>query len=114
MILEDDRTLLGLLQSLLGFEGYEVVVLENFNQVLSDLHQHNPDGIILDIQLDDTNGLDLLDEIRQNGELNQPYVLACSGLDYASEAMQRGANDFIMKPYMPDDLVKLLKENIKQ
>jgi DNA-binding response OmpR family regulator len=114
MVLEDDLTLLNLLQSLLGFEGYEVVVLEGFDQVVDDLRTHNPDGLILDIQLDEKNGLDLLDEIREDETLKQPYVLACSGLDYANEARQRGANDFIMKPYMPDDLVKLLKENIKQ
>ncbi len=114
LIVEDDPTLLELLKQFLGFEGYDVVALEEFDNIIEDLQSHQPDGVILDIQLADKNGLDILDEMRAEESLQDTFVLASSGLDYASEAMQRGANDFIMKPYMPDDLVKLLRKNIEQ
>ena len=114
LILEDDPTLLELLQQFLGFEGYDVVALHHFDNIMEDLQSHQPDGVILDIQLADKNGLDILDELRAEKKLDQIYILASSGLDYSSEAIQRGANDFIMKPYMPDDLAKLLRKNIEQ
>lgn len=113
VVLEDDRTLLDLLEHLLSFEGYEVIELENFENVLLDLREIRPQGIILDVQLNGRNGLDFLKEIRQDETLKDIYILASSGMDYSEEAKQRGADDFIMKPYMPDELVQLLGKKIK-
>jgi DNA-binding response OmpR family regulator len=36
-------------------------------------------------------------------------VIMSSGMDFHTRCLQAGADDFLMKPYMPDDLVKLLK-----
>lgn len=113
MILEDDKILFSLLKDILKFEGYEVVGLENFENVLPDLREERPQGIILDVLLNGRNGLDILHEIRQDEVLKDIYVLASSGMDYTEEARQRGADDFIMKPYMPDELIKLLGQKLK-
>ena len=113
MVLEDDEILLRLLKDVLKLEGYEVIGLENFENVLPDLREERPQGIILDVQLNGRNGLDFLDEIRQDEALKDIYVLASSGMDYTEEAKQRGADDFIMKPYMPDELIQLLGKKIK-
>ncbi len=112
VILEDDEILLSLLKDILKFEGYEVIGLENFENVLPDLRDKHPQGIILDVQLNGMNGLDFLNEIRQDEVLKDTYILASSGMDYAEEAKRRGADDFIMKPYMPDELIKLLSEKM--
>ena len=113
VVLEDDEILLNLLKDMLKLEGYEVIGLENFENVLPDLREKRPQGIILDVQLNGGNGLDFLDQIRQDELLKDIYVLVSSGMDYAKEAKQRGADDFIMKPYMPDELIQLLGEKIK-
>jgi DNA-binding response OmpR family regulator len=86
LILEDDPTLLQLLQQFLGFEGYDVVALESFDNVIEDLQWHQPDGVILDIQLADKNGLDILDEKACNIHLCWPVRVwitpqkLCSGV----------------------------------
>lgn len=114
MVLEHEEILYDLLRELLGFEGYEVVKPASLDQLVEAMRQVKPDGVILDVNLNGVSGLDLLDQIRNDKSLKDVYVLATSGMDYAQEARQRGADDFIMKPYMPDELLKLLQEKIQQ
>lgn len=114
MVLEDEAVLYELLQDLLGFEGYEVIRPEKFEQTLDEVQRLRPEAVLIDVHLKDINGLDLLDQIRSDSHLKDCYVVVTSGMDYAREAKQRGADDFIMKPYMPDDLLQKLSQRIKQ
>jgi CheY-like chemotaxis protein len=113
MVVEDEKILYELLRDLLGFEGYEVVKPNAPETLLEDMRAMRPDGLILDVYLNGVNGLDFLEGIRQDEALKDIYVLATSGMDHAQEARQRGADDFIMKPYMPDELVQLLQTRMK-
>jgi DNA-binding response OmpR family regulator len=113
MVLEDEPTLYLLLQELLGLEGYEVSRPRVFSNLLEEMRGVLPDAILMDVNLPNANGLDLLDQIRGDAQLKDSYVLLTSGLDYREESLRRGANEFLMKPYMPDELVNLLKEQVK-
>jgi CheY-like chemotaxis protein len=113
MVLEDESILRELLRELLGYEGYQVVAPIDPERLLDEMLAEKPDALILDIHLNGINGLDLLEEIRKNPELKDVYVLATSGMNHAHQARQRGADDFIMKPYMPDELMQLLQNKIK-
>lgn len=112
MVLEDEPVLFELLHDLLGFEGYSVSKPELFENLLEELRAERPDAVLMDVNLKGANGLDLLTEIRADEDLKGTFVLISSGLDYRQESLQRGADDFLMKPYMPDDLVKILKTQL--
>jgi two-component system alkaline phosphatase synthesis response regulator PhoP len=116
LLIEDDPTMLSLLGTLLDMEGFQVVKIENFSTVLSVIRTESPDVILMDVNLMDVNGLDILSEIRNDASLNGMPVIMSSGMDFKRESLDRGANDFIQKPYMPDELidkVKLLSSNSK-
>jgi DNA-binding response OmpR family regulator len=113
MVLEDEQTLYELLHDLLGFEGYEVSKPQNLQTLIEEMHAQLPDAMIIDVNLKGVNGLDLLDQIRADEQLKSIPVLLSSGLDYRRESEQRGADGFLMKPYMPDELFQLLKSKIK-
>lgn len=112
MVLEDEKTLFDLLHDLLHFEGYEVIKPATLQTVIEDMHTQRPAAVLIDVNLQGANGLDLLDQIRADKDLKGVPVLLTSGLDYRQESLQRGADGFLQKPYMPDELVKLLAQKI--
>jgi DNA-binding response OmpR family regulator len=114
MVLEDETMLYELLQDLLKYEGYEVIKPSEPDQALKEMHTLRPHAVLIDVHLKDMNGLDLLDRIRQDEELRDTFVVMSSGIDYQRESVQRGADGFIMKPYMPEELLRLLNKKIKQ
>lgn len=110
MVLEDEEVLFGLLQELLAFEGYVVVKPEKMENLLNEMRLFLPDALLIDVNLKGANGLDILGQIRADKDLSKTPVIVSSGMDYRTESLQRGADAFLMKPYMPDELVNLLKQ----
>ena len=113
MVLEDETVLVDLLQDLLGLEGYEVSKLKSNENILADMRSTRPDAVLMDVNLKGVNGLELLGKIRADEDLKDTLVVLSSGLDYRQESLARGADDFLMKPYMPEDLMKILSQKIK-
>ena len=112
MLAEDDLTMIALLQTLLGMEGYQVVALSVDDDVLEAVRRDKPDVLLLDVHLAHLNGLDILDQIRAEDETRDLKIVMTSGLDLRIECIDRGANDFLLKPYMPDDLLDMLKRTL--
>lgn len=106
MLIEDDPTMLSLLGTLLEMEGYQVVKVQKFDNVLTDVTREMPDAVLMDVHLNDANGLDFLKEIRESEETKTVKVIMSSGMDKSYESKQAGADDFLLKPYMPDELIK--------
>jgi CheY-like chemotaxis protein len=59
------------------------------------------------------SGFDILDTIRNSEDTAGTRVVMSSGADVKEECMQHGANGFLLKPYMPDELITILKQTIK-
>lgn len=112
LIAEDDETMRSLLQTLLEFEGYEVAhlnYLESIDQVLRAIGELKPDIVLLDVYLNRLDGFELLRRMRSKDELRPIRVLLSSGRELSREANTAGADGFILKPYMPDDLIKKIE-----
>lgn len=114
MVLEDEPLLFELLTEFLELEGYRVIKSTSMKSVIEDIKAERPDAVLIDVNLRDANGLDLLSKIRSDEALKNLVVFLSSGSDYRQESTQRGADGFLMKPYMPDDLVKALKQKLKE
>jgi len=114
MLAEDDMTMVTLLKTLLGMEGYQVIALTVDDDVFEAARKDRPDVLLLDVHLHQINGLDVLDQVRGDDEINDLKVVMTSGLNLELECKSRGADDFLLKPYMPDDLLQILKRNISQ
>lgn len=115
MLVEDDITMLNLLGTLLQMEGFAVARIrqeETLDDLVATLHRETPDIVLLDIHLRQISGFDLLERIRQDGILKNLRVLMSSGMECAAECLEAGADGFILKPYMPDDLIRLIRKTI--
>lgn len=112
MLAEDDLTMVTLLKTLLGMEGYQVIALSIDDDVVEAVRSDRPDVLLLDVHLPNANGLDVLDRIREDDETRDLKVVMTSGLNLEIECKNHGADDFLLKPYMPDDLLTILERNL--
>jgi DNA-binding response OmpR family regulator len=112
LLVEDDQTMRTLLKTLLTLEGFEV---ETFSDLSSDIHNMikkvKPDAMIMDIHLRNLNGIELTKSIRIHPDFHSIVIIITSGMDQKKESLEAGANYFLLKPYMPDELINLLKTN---
>lgn len=115
MLIEDDANVYSLLHLLLEFEGYEVVHWEGGEQVeevLGLIRREQPTLVLLDVNLRHLSGFDILGALRKDPELQDMRVLMASGMDMNYRSLQEGADGFITKPFMPDELIQTIQETI--
>jgi len=109
LLADDDFTMVALLKTLLGMEGYQVAtLLDKTGNILENIRQEKPDVLLIDIFLGNRNGLDVVREIRETPDLKELKIVMVSGIDKSEECLAAGANAFLLKPYMPEDLFNLL------
>jgi CheY-like chemotaxis protein len=105
LLADDDYTMVSLLKTLLNMEGYQVAtLLDKSGDMLENVRQANPDVLLIDIFLGDRNGLDIVRQIRQAPDLDRIKIIMVSGVDKEEECLAAGANAFLLKPYMPNEL----------
>jgi DNA-binding response OmpR family regulator len=114
LLIEDDETMSSLLTILLQFEGYAVSTStdDSPNDLFEAMRRDKPDLILLDVHLRQGNGIEILRTMRNTPDLQDLHVLMTSGLNYKEECLQAGADNFLLKPYMPDELINLIKRII--
>lgn len=112
LLIEDDDSMIFLLQTLLEIEGFRAVRLQgrtDLEGVLVWISSEKPDLVLLDVNLKQLNGIDLIQSIRQDEQLVNLPVLMTSGMELRKECLQAGASDFILKPFMPDELIDKIR-----
>ena len=100
LVVDDEPDIRLLLKEILEDEGYEVGVAENAAKARDARRQRRPDLILLDIWMPDTDGISLLKEWSNDGQLDVPVVMMSGHgtVETAVEATHLGAFDFIEKP----------------
>jgi DNA-binding response OmpR family regulator len=112
MLIEDDATMLSLLGTLLGMEGFDVARLgteSNAAELVETACRVQPDLVLLDVHIRQISGFDVARQLRQAPELKNIRILMASGLDHNDECLAAGADHFILKPFMPDDLIMRIR-----
>src|SRR5437016_8235174 len=115
LIIDDERPILITLEALLQRHGYQVDTAPNASQGLKLLKTKSPSLVLLDLQLPDAEGLEMLDRIKT--ELPDMLVIiltAHDSLHNAIESIKRGAYHFISKPYAPEELLSLVEKALEK
>src|SRR5581483_1952685 len=106
LIIDDEAEIRESLRTLLELEGYSVEVAASGEEGLARVGQQAFDLVLLDLALPDSNGLDLLAELRaQNPVLAVIMITAYGTVENAVRAMQGGAANFIQKPWDNEKLL---------
>ena len=111
-IICDDAQFIGTaVKDILAKNGYQNVrVVENGEQLYEEIKAKTPYGIFLDIHLPDIDGLDLLNDIKQqNREIKIVMLTADSSDETKNKAVKYGADAYITKPFLPGHIEMVLK-----
>jgi DNA-binding response OmpR family regulator len=111
-IIEDDETMVGLLKTLLEMEGCQVSTYRHLQglSIPNLINEIKPSLILMDVNLRELNGLEVLQEIKADPQVSAVKVIMSSGSDYKNLCLKFGADRFLLKPYMPDDLIEMISE----
>ena len=110
LIIDDDQYSREAIAHLLGAEGYQVTCSETGAAGYQNACKLSPDVIILDLNLPDVDGKEVIGEVRRNHSLDFARILVITGRtdDEAREALCLGANAFLIKPIEFGSLLKTL------
>lgn len=109
LLAEDDTTMVSLLKTLLKMEGFEVVALDVYSDVAAAVEKEKPHALFMDVHLGGRSGMQILESIRGNQKNSSVRIIMTSGMNVKEECISRGADAFLLKPFMPDDLIKALQ-----
>lgn len=114
MIVEDEKSISDELFNLLRNALYDVEILKDFKNSKEVILNSNCDLILLDINIPELNGEELLREIRK--ESNVPIIMVTSRVSELDEALSisYGADDYITKPYSPTILLLRIQNIFKR
>ena len=99
LIVEDNATLRAIYAQYLDGTGLEVDSVETLCAARDSLAKADAQLVLLDIELPDGNGLDLIDDLQQLSPQPAVVVMTGHGAGYAEQAIARGADDFLNKPF---------------
>lgn len=115
VIIDDERPILLTLEALLGRHGYQTETAPTAAAGLRALKNKPTALVLLDLQLPDAEGLQMLDDIKRGYPDTQVVILtAHDTLNNAIESIKRGAYHFISKPYAPEELLSLVEKALEK
>src|SRR5438270_5527685 len=115
LVIDDERPILMTLEALLGRHGFDVRTASTAAQGKRALKEGSASLVLLDLQLPDADGLQMLDEIKTEHPETQVIILSAhDSLNNAIESIKRGAYHFISKPYAPEELLSLVEKALEK
>jgi DNA-binding NtrC family response regulator len=111
LLVDDEPLNLDLLEQELSELGYFIDKTEKGTEALQLIMEACPDLVLLDYQMPEMNGIEVLTEIRKShADLPVVIITAHGTIERAVEAIKSGADDFITKPFDPDHLALVVKK----
>lgn len=116
LIADDDPLLRALLVHRLSADGYDVQAVEDGGQALAAIRDHQPDLIVLDALMPVMDGFELLRRIKTGNISDAPVIMltALKGEQDIVGALQLGAADYLVKPFIPDELGQRVRRLLLQ
>ena len=112
LIVDDDPDILRLVRYNLMQAGFDVVTAEDGRKALESVQKHPPDLIILDLMLPDVDGMEVCRTLRQRENSRRiPVVMLTARGEEIDRVVgfELGADDYVMKPFSPRELVLRVK-----
>jgi DNA-binding response OmpR family regulator len=105
LVVDDDQRILNFVRSKLNISGYKVLTATNGLDGLEQAQAQEPDLIVLDLLMPKMDGLEMLKELRSFSAV-PVIILTAKGTDVDRiKGLQLGADDYLPKPFNPDELV---------
>lgn len=110
LIVDDEPGIIKFLKLKLEIAGFQVSISSGGQEALQLISKQVPDLMLLDIFMPGMDGFEVLAELRKNYEL--PVIVLSARSSIAEQALSAGANDFISKPFSPEEVIKRVKVSL--
>lgn len=115
LVVDDDPFIQQALRDRLESLGYRVQQANNGKSALESFQRHEPNLVLLDIEMPDIKGVEVLKEIcRQGTDVPVVMITAYGSIDLVVEAMKAGAYDFIPKPFEQDQIAHVVEKAMER
>ena len=114
LVVDDDAALAEMLTIVLRQEGFDSRVSATGTRALADFREYRPDVVLLDLMLPGKDGIDVCKEIR--AESGVPIVMLTAKSDTVDVVvgLESGADDYVVKPFKPKELVARIRARVRR
>ena len=109
LIVEDEQSISNFISMILTANGYDTIIVRSGEEALTMISSHCPDLIVLDLGLPDMDGLEVLKSVRKWSNLPVVVVSARTHEHDKVEALDYGADDYLVKPFAFEELLARLR-----
>jgi DNA-binding response OmpR family regulator len=115
LVAEDDIIMLNTIALRLTMDGHNVITSRDGKEALTKIEEMSPDLIITDIMMPLSSGLEIIDAVKNKAGKKIPIIIlsAVDEENVIREAFQLGADDYLAKPFSPDELSMSVKRYIR-
>jgi two-component system, OmpR family, alkaline phosphatase synthesis response regulator PhoP len=113
LIADDNENIREALTSILEDEGHSLWIAKNGAEALEKVREISPDILILDVMMPEMSGYDVCRAVKNDPDLKKTFILMLSAKGQAAEQEQgkeNGADDYIVKPFSPTDILARIKK----
>jgi len=115
LVVDDDERLLRMLQRTLTYEGFEVTTAADGQEALARMGELAPDVIVLDWMMPKLDGAGVLEALSDQRDKTPVLMLtARDAVQYRVEGLERGADDYLVKPFETIELVARLRALLRR
>jgi two-component system KDP operon response regulator KdpE len=114
LVVDDEPQIVRALRVVLREAGYETVPAETVEEALDRAAVRPPDAAILDLVLPDGSGIELCRQLREWSDMPILLLSAVGDEDEKVRALEAGADDYVVKPFAPRELVARLKAALRR
>ena len=113
LIVEDEQSISSFISMILTANGYDTIIVNTGEEALTMISSHCPDLIVLDLGLPDMDGLEVLRSVRKWSSLPIVVVSARNHERDKVEALDDGADDYLVKPFGTSELLARIRTAIR-
>jgi len=117
LIAEDERDIRDLVAFSLRFGGFEVVEATNGQEAVDKARQAMPDLILMDVRMPKMTGYEACKQLKSMEDVKHIPVIFLSAKGQEQEiqqGMEAGAEEYILKPFAPEDLVNMVRKVLQK
>ena len=114
LVVDDDPQTLRHVRDALARAGYEPIVTGDPQEALSQVEANDPHLVLLDLMLPGTDGIELMGNILDMADVPVIFLSAYGQEETIARAFEKGADDYVVKPFSPTELVARIKAALRK